>query len=85
MTTKTKLDELKACYDTATQCGDHPDSVTWKLDEVVEVLHVGSYCNCGWGDSMCGSYCDSGSVAVVRLKDGRYGTVQEDSDTTGHG
>lgn len=80
-----KTKAIEACYQLATQCGAHPDCVPWKLDDVEEVLHAGVFCNCGWGDAMCGTYCDTGSVALVRLKDGKFGTVYEDSDTTGHG
>lgn len=34
---------------------------------------------------VCNSYCDSGSEAYFRLKDGRYVIAVESSDTSGHG
>jgi hypothetical protein len=34
---------------------------------------------------MCNNYCDTWSVAICKLKDGRYIYAQESSDTSGHG
>jgi hypothetical protein len=72
-------------------CGDHPPSLT--VDEVrgcVTLLAYGTcYCHADTpkrGQYLsCESWCDTSSMALVRLLDGRHAVFRESSDTTGHG
>lgn len=72
-----KVDVLRRSYDNANNCGDHPDCVPWKLDDVASVVHA-------W-ELEVGDCAESQSACVVLLKSGNYGTVTEWGDTTGHG
>jgi len=74
--TDDKMEILRDSYDRANTCGDHPDCVPWKLDDVVEVLHA---------REDIGDYSETSSACVVKLKNGNFGTVTEWGDTTGHG
>jgi hypothetical protein len=58
-----------------------------KEDDIDVVYFAKSYCMCGdsLSNTMCKSWCDSGSIAVFSLKNGKYIIAQEDSDTSGHG
>lgn len=83
---KTLLGKVKDIYNIANQCSDHKDCVAWKLEDISKVLAVSYWCSCNLtNDQTCGSYCDTGSEAVVTLRDGNIATVYENSDTTGHG
>lgn len=70
-------------------CGDcrqHPSP--FQKDEVAEVIHFAGKCCCmsySPDYKTCGSYCDSESFAVFKLKDGRFATFWEGSDSSGHG
>lgn len=65
-------------------CSRHPISLT--VDEIQEPLYGRQWCCCEEsGAEPCRSYCDSSGAAVFLLRDGRYATVLESSDTTGHG
>lgn len=62
-------------------CSDHPLMVDAALLEGATTLWAAS--SCCWRDE-CN--CDeTGSIALARLADGRYLTVFESSDYTGHG
>lgn len=65
-------------------CDDHRIGIS--QDDVAEPLHGRQWCECEvGGGSPCNSYCDTYGAAIVLLKDGRYATITEWSDTTGHG
>lgn len=67
----------------ASDCSDHPINLDFKKEDIETVFHHEEHCCCGPGH--CGSYCDSGSTAAFKLKDGRYVLASESSDSSGHG
>ena len=78
------LEELKECMGYAEGCSGGVNSETcgskawnFQADDVDSVLS-------GYHSHPEG-YEDSDTVAVVKLKDGRFGTFHEWSDTSGHG
>lgn len=56
------------------QCQKHP--TPFSESDIVDVLHFYQDCPDGW---------DSESFAVFALKDGRFATYWEWSDSSGHG
>lgn len=89
MQTQEELRSLAdAIVDSACGCSDHP--CDFKMEEVDEVLRARTWCYCELrGDPPCGSYCDTGGAALVRLKPVggkiRWAVAAESSDTSGHG
>jgi hypothetical protein len=79
---------VQGVYEYADSCGDHPLKLEGVSLEGAETLLALGSCGCKEPNPeylTCGSWCDSGSFALGRLSDGRYITVRENSDSTGHG
>src|SRR5688572_10517497 len=80
---------LQTVFDVAS-CPDHPLSSSVSHDDIAsaETLFAAGGCSC-FGVTPdgkdCGSYCDSSSFAIGRLRDGQYVLISEWSDSSGHG
>lgn len=72
---------------TASECGDHPCEVPFKVEDIEKVFYCENGCHCGTASEgkTCGSWCDTWGTAVFRLKDGRYVYANESADSSGHG
>lgn len=78
------MEEAQGVIKLANGCDDHQIPVTF--DMVEDVIAAFEGCGCEWnGESGCHSYCDREGVALVLLKDGRYASIYEAEDTSGHG
>jgi hypothetical protein len=82
---KYTVEDAKNTLDDISGCGDHPLPADIVNCTVSEVIAGSRWCNCGEGEAMCHSCCDTGSVVLFLAADGRYVVAREDSDTTGHG
>lgn len=85
MTPAEFLEHVEGAWD----CGDcrkHPSP--FQKEDIAEVLHFGGKCCCTSFNpeyNTCKSWCDTDSFAVLKLKDGRFATFWEGSDSSGHG
>lgn len=67
-------------------CRKH--SSPFNKEDVERVVAFGGRCCCrGYNEKYetCNSWCDTDSYAVFKLKDGRFATFWEGSDSSGHG
>ena len=83
----TKDDEVFiACFEN-TGCTDNKHKhVPFTLADIMEVIKYRRVCSCGLpNNERCDSFCDSESVGIVRLDNGKIGVFWEWSDTSGHG
>ncbi len=71
----------------ANGCHDHEVELTFEEKDIERVLWVNSGCHCGdeISGGECGSWCDTWSETIFKLKSGKYVKASESSDTSGHG
>lgn len=68
-------------------CSSHEIALPFTEADVSACAYVESTCSHGTASAgtLCNSYCDTSSEAILVLKDGRWVRATESSDTSGHG
>jgi hypothetical protein len=68
-------------------CSNHQITVPFTEADVAACVYFEATCSHGTASAgtLCHDYCDTGSSAILVLKDGRWCRATESSDTSGHG
>lgn len=71
----------------AAHCDSHQIALPFTEADVSACVYFEAHCSHGTASAgtLCHSYCDTGSEAILVLKDGRWVRATESSDTSGHG
>lgn len=81
------VENVWSVVDTAAMDCHRGSKIDFNENDIAKVFYYNSGCNCGdlFDEKMCNTWCDTWSIAIFQLKDGRYILANEASDTSGHG